>query len=125
MKRLIKPVLAALGVVVLAALAWVTWQLNHPPALARYAAQWLPAAEPQSGALRVRFLGVSTLLFDDGETAILTDGFFSRPAKMEVLLGKVAPDTASIARSLQRAGITRLAAVLVGHSHYDHVMDAP
>jgi len=38
------------------------------------------AAVQETGpGLRVMFLGVSTLLFDDGDTAILTDGFFTRP----------------------------------------------
>ena len=30
--------------------------------------------------VKVTFFGVSTLLFDDGETQILLDGFFSRPS---------------------------------------------
>jgi L-ascorbate metabolism protein UlaG (beta-lactamase superfamily) len=125
MKRIATRLLAVLGTVLLCALGWLAWQVNHPPSLAPYAAQWLPAAQAQPGKLRVRFLGVSTLLFDDGETAILTDGFFSRPAKTQVLFGKVAPDPVLIAQSLRRAGITQLSAVLVGHSHYDHAMDAP
>jgi L-ascorbate metabolism protein UlaG (beta-lactamase superfamily) len=124
MQRMLKLLLLAVGVIV-GALAWLAWQLNHPAPLAQEDEIWLPAADAHPGELRVRFLGVATLLFDDGETALLTDGFFSRPPKMQVLLGKVAPDTERIAQSLQRAGITRLAAVLVGHSHYDHVMDAP
>jgi L-ascorbate metabolism protein UlaG (beta-lactamase superfamily) len=87
--------------------------------------QWLlPPAAPDA-RLRVTFLGVSTLLFDDGETAILTDGFFSRPGKLRTLLGRVAPDIAVVDAMLRRAGISQLAAVIVGHGHYDHVMDAP
>ncbi|GAB2936524.1 MBL fold metallo-hydrolase [Micromonospora polyrhachis] len=85
----------------------------------------LPPAAPDPELLRVTFLGVSTLLIQDGETALLVDGFFSRPGKVRTLLGRIAPDPAIIDRSLRRAGITRLAAVIVGHSHYDHVMDAP
>ncbi|MGW0431135.1 MBL fold metallo-hydrolase [Micromonospora sp. NPDC003197] len=84
----------------------------------------LPAATPDT-RLRVTFLGVSTLLIEDEETALLVDGFFTRPGKLRTLLGRIAPDPAVIDRSLHRAGITRLAAVIVGHSHYDHVMDAP
>ena len=32
------------------------------------------------GPLTARFFGVSTILLDDGKSAIMTDGFFSRPA---------------------------------------------
>ena len=71
------------------------------------------------------FLGVSTLLFDDGETAIMTDGFFTRPNAGDLFLRKISPDKALIARTLERAGIKKLAAIIVMHSHYDHAMDAP
>src|SRR5262249_15631888 len=71
------------------------------------------------------FLGVSTVLLDDGETALLTDGFFSRPSLLRVATRPLLPDTVRISEGLRRAGITRLAAVLVAHSHYDHALDAP
>ncbi len=71
----------------------------------------------------VAFLGTTTLSFSDGETHLLTDGFFTRPALGQVLLGKIAPSPDRIAQALHRAGIQRLTAVLVGHSHYDHALD--
>jgi len=37
-------------------------------------------------AVTVTWLGVTTLLFDDSETQILIDGFFSRPTLTEILL---------------------------------------
>ncbi|HET6166398.1 MAG TPA: MBL fold metallo-hydrolase [Marmoricola sp.] len=80
---------------------------------------------PGAGAgLSVTFLGVSTLLLDDGQSAILTDGFFSRPAMAKVLLGRIAPDPTWIRACLHRAGIDRLAAVLPVHSHFDHALDS-
>ena len=42
--------------------------------------------------MQVRFAGVSTLVFDDGETAVMTDGFFSRPRFSKVAFLKIAPD---------------------------------
>lgn len=80
------------------------------------------AEAAQGDPLRTTFLGVSTLLFDDGETQFLTDGFFSRPLNV---FGQIEPDLARITSTLQRAGIARLAAVIPFHSHYDHAMDAP
>jgi L-ascorbate metabolism protein UlaG (beta-lactamase superfamily) len=75
--------------------------------------------------MRATFLGVSTVLLEDGETALLTDGFFSRPSLLRVTLGRLRPDPSRIDAALRRAGIERLAAVLVAHSHYDHALDAP
>jgi L-ascorbate metabolism protein UlaG (beta-lactamase superfamily) len=85
----------------------------------------LPAAtKPQAGkGLAVTFVGVATLLFDDGETAIMTDGYFSRPKQNE--LRSISPDRAAIAKALKQAGVVRLAAVIPVHSHFDHALDSP
>jgi L-ascorbate metabolism protein UlaG (beta-lactamase superfamily) len=95
------------------------------PNLDQYKNQMLPEAAAGSGkkTMTVTFLGVATLLFDDGETAIMTDGFFSRPSMLSLL--NVTPDRDRITRALQRAGVKSLAAVIPVHSHYDHVMDSP
>ena len=79
---------------------------------------------PATGPLGVTFLGVASLLLDDGETAVMTDGFFSRPSLAKVATRKVAPDLARIDAVLSRAGVDRLAAVLPVHTHYDHAMDS-
>jgi L-ascorbate metabolism protein UlaG (beta-lactamase superfamily) len=92
------------------------------PEIADYAGRFdVPRA---TEGLSVTFLGVSSLLFDDGESAILTDGFFSRPSLARVLLRKVAPDEARIDAALSRAGVRRLDAVLPVHTHFDHAMDS-
>ena len=92
------------------------------PDLAAYADRFdVPAA---GHGLAVTFLGVSTLLIDDGDSAILTDGFFSRPSMRRVLLGRIAPDLDRIGNCLAKAGIARLEAVLPVHSHYDHALDS-
>jgi L-ascorbate metabolism protein UlaG (beta-lactamase superfamily) len=119
-------IFASIVLLVLAAAAgWTFLALRDRPSLEPYASLRLPAAEPAAGAMRVTFLGVSTLLFDDGETALLTDGFFSRPGLLRTLLGKIEPDRGRIEAALERAGIRSLAAVFAVHSHYDHAMDSP
>jgi L-ascorbate metabolism protein UlaG (beta-lactamase superfamily) len=72
----------------------------------------------------VTWLGVSTLLFDDGETQILIDGFFSRPSLEDIILHRsVANDAATINFALNAYGMRRLAAIIPTHSHFDHAMD--
>jgi L-ascorbate metabolism protein UlaG (beta-lactamase superfamily) len=117
--------LAALGLLAAAALASL-WLWSDRPDLE---ATGVPVAKAApagaSGGVTVTWLGVTTLLFDDGKTQILTDGFFSRPGVLELLLDRpVAPDGAAIDRALAASGITRLAAVAVLHSHYDHAFDS-
>lgn len=79
---------------------------------------------PADGGLGVTFLGVASLLLDDGESAVMTDGFFTRPSLPRVLLGRIAPDDARIDAALARVGVDRLDAVIPVHTHYDHAMDS-
>lgn len=76
-------------------------------------------------AIVVQFAGVSTLLLSDGETTILTDGYFTRPSALQLGFGKIAPNEDDVKWAVKRLGITTLDAILVVHSHFDHAMDAP
>lgn len=94
------------------------------PDIGRYAGRFdVPAAEAAS-PVTVSWLGVSTLLVDDGDAALLTDGFFSRPGLLDVALRRLSPSEPRIDDALRRAGIGSLAAVLPVHTHYDHAMDS-
>jgi len=84
-----------------------------------------PRVDAAKKMLSVMFIGVATLLFDDGETAIMTDGYFSRPGLRSVRASRIKPDHDRIVRSLQRAGVKSLAAVITVHSHFDHALDSP
>src|SRR5581483_104090 len=58
------------------------------PDIARYADRFdAPAAEPDG--LSVTWIGVATLLIDDGSSALMTDGYFSRPSLARIAAGKV------------------------------------
>lgn len=81
------------------------------------------SAAPGPG-LEVTFLGTSTLLIDDGEHALLIDGFFSRPRLDNVLFGSIAPNDQRIDTTLGQLPSDRIRAVLVAHSHFDHALDA-
>jgi len=85
-----------------------------------------PAIESAANAdvVTVTWLGVTTLLFDDGETQILIDGFFSRPSMADILLRRpVEIDAANINYAMNEFRMRRLAAIIPVHSHFDHAMD--
>lgn len=122
--RLLKRLVVALLAALLLAVVFVVVQFNRRPSLAPYQSLTLPASTDTS-AVRVRFAGVTTLVFDDGETAWMTDGFFSRPPVLRTLFGRIGPDAGIVDESLRRLDVTKLAAVIPVHAHYDHAMDAP
>jgi L-ascorbate metabolism protein UlaG (beta-lactamase superfamily) len=74
------------------------------------------------------FLGVASLLFRSPGSAIMTDGFFSRPGRRAVLSSVLArrlcPREDAISRGLDRAGVSSLDSVLPIHTHHDHALDS-
>lgn len=74
--------------------------------------------------LSVRFLGTATLLFDDGETQIMTDGFFSRPGLLKLLGNELTTDDQRLQNAIANLKLERLAAIVPVHSHHDHAMDS-
>lgn len=81
------------------------------------------ASEPGE-AVTVTWLGTTTMLFDDGETQVLIDGTFTRLGVLQMLpLRQVKSDVATINYAMSNFGITRLAAIVPVHSHFDHAMD--
>ncbi|BBY02970.1 MBL fold metallo-hydrolase [Mycobacterium seoulense] len=93
------------------------------PDIGRYADRFdAPAAEP--GSPSVTWMGVATLLVDDGSSALLTDGYFSRPSLARVAAGRVAPSPARVDGCLARAKVSRLEAVIAVHTHIDHALDS-
>ena len=89
---------------------------------------------PQS-SVQVTFMGVSTLVFDDGKDAIMIDGFFSRPALGLNANAPINSDTGRIESGLTTAKIKLasgpvqkdqhdLRAVVVNHTHFDHALNS-
>lgn len=121
-KRLLVP-LIALILLAVGAFAWLLLLYKDPPVDPAWALAG--SANIPEGAVTVRFTGTSTLLFSDGETRWMVDGWFSRPGPLALLFGKISPDRAAIERGLAANQAATLAAVFPIHSHYDHAMDAP
>jgi len=71
-------------------------------------------------AVRIRWLGTAGHVIETATTTLLIDPFLSRPTLTQ-LTGPIAPDEAAIRARLP----ARVDAVLCGHSHFDHLLDAP
>ncbi|HZS37752.1 MAG TPA: MBL fold metallo-hydrolase [Polyangia bacterium] len=91
--------------------------------------RWRPRAElrPRArssggdgAALRIRWLGTAGHVIETATTTVLIDPFLTRP-RLWRLLGRLEPDEAAITARVP----ARVDAVLCGHSHYDHLLDAP
>ena len=125
-RKISRGVATALGIIALFG-ALLSWYFFQPSVdLARYRRYELHAGDdaPRNGAVKVTFLGTATLLFDDGETQIMTDGFLSRPGSRIILTKTpIKTDPAMVDAILSRAKVDRLQALFPAHSHYDHVMD--
>ncbi|MDN4517368.1 MULTISPECIES: MBL fold metallo-hydrolase [Mycolicibacterium] len=94
------------------------------PDLQAYSAYFdLPPA-PSASPVTVTWAGVTTLLVDDGESAVMTDGFFSRPSHLSVAARPLRSSRSRIDDALSRLGVRRLDAVTPVHTHYDHAMDS-
>ncbi len=117
---------AAIGVAALLVVASVIiaalW--SDRPRLSEIDWQPYPEYESRPDAVTVTWLGVTTLLFDDGNTQVLIDGFFSRPSVADIVFSaKVQSNAARINQVLDEYQMRRLAAIIPVHSHFDHAMD--
>jgi L-ascorbate metabolism protein UlaG (beta-lactamase superfamily) len=76
--------------------------------------------------LTATYFGTSTLLIDDGEQAILIDGFFSRPGLSELVFERIHQSKMAVLNKvLVDANMSNLLAVVAVHSHHDHALDSP
>jgi len=81
-------------------------------------------------SVEITFLGVGGFLVRHRGEAVLMAPHFTRPGGYRTLVNlRAAPDTARINREMERLlpdSLRRqVRAILVGHSHYDHLMDVP
>jgi L-ascorbate metabolism protein UlaG (beta-lactamase superfamily) len=94
------------------------------PALRDYEARFDTPTATSLSPLWVTWAGVTTLLIDDGTSALMTDGFFSRPDLLSVGLRRIAPSPRRVDACLSRLGVRALDAVLPVHTHFDHALDS-
>jgi hypothetical protein len=85
----------------------------------------MDAATSEPPRLSITFLGVGGFSMAVGNDRVLTPPMYSNPALSTVLAGVVLSDHAAIDRFLDPADIENTKAILVGHAHYDHLIDVP
>ena len=81
---------------------------------------------PGSGpAVRMVYLGTGGWIFEHGAAQLLAAPLFSNPGLLTTGVASIGPDTAVIDRHMSGLDVGRARAILVGHAHYDHLMDVP
>lgn len=73
--------------------------------------------------LELVYLGVGGWLLRKGDAAVLTAPLFSNPGLFEAGMGHIQADPDRIEQNLPE--VEDVSAILVGHGHYDHLMDVP
>jgi len=86
-------------------------------------ALFLPAPATGQDEVSFTYLGTGGWLLRHGDASILTAPFFSNPGLVEVGVARLEVDTAAVDRYLPP--VDDVPAILVGHAHYDHLMDVP
>jgi L-ascorbate metabolism protein UlaG (beta-lactamase superfamily) len=71
--------------------------------------------------VRVRWLGTAGHVIETASATLLLDPFLTRPGLVRTATKRLVPDEDAIARHVPN----RVDAVICGHSHYDHLLDAP
>lgn len=78
-------------------------------------------AAPSSEALRIRWLGTAAHAIESASTTLLIDPFLSRPSLLKTAFSPLRSSLDSFVHHLP----SKVDAILLGHSHYDHLLDAP
>ena len=84
-----------------------------------------PDDDAYGETLEIRYLGAGGYLLQRGDHAIATGPFYSSPHWLRVGFATIRPDTALIDSLHPRLPEGTLGAILIGHAHYDHLLDVP
>lgn len=79
------------------------------------------------GRVQVTYLGVGGFVVRSGDAALMTAPSFSNPGFWSVTLpwGNVASKPDRVRDGLAQVDLAGVSAILVGHAHYDHLLDVP
>lgn len=71
-------------------------------------------------SIEITYLGTAGFIIKGEHRTIVLDPYVSRPNLRRTLSARLVPDTELIKRTIPHADD-----VLIGHAHYDHILDAP
>ena len=77
-----------------------------------------PTVEDPS--LQIKYLGTAGFVFQTQSRTIVVDPFVTRPSLRKTVFGRLQPNLSLIQKLIPKADD-----VLIGHSHHDHILDAP
>jgi len=78
-----------------------------------------------SEPLRVVYLGSGGWILEHAGAVVLTGPLFTNPGLLKTGLLGIRSDTVVVDRFMARYDVASALAILVGHAHYDHLMDVP
>jgi hypothetical protein len=83
----------------------------------------------QSDAVRLVYLGSGGWIMEHGDELVLTGPFFTNPDFVRTGLLGIRSDTSEVNRHMAAYDavydLSRTSAIVIGHAHYDHLMDVP
>ena len=82
-------------------------------------------APPGADAVRMVYLGVGGWIIERGDDQILAAPLFSNPSILRTGLMGTRSDTSVVNHHMSGYDVSGVKAILVGHAHYDHLMDVP
>jgi hypothetical protein len=84
-----------------------------------------PPRPPRSGSVEIQYLGTGGYLVRRGPDVVLFGPVYSNPSALEVFFDhEIRTDNRLVEKLLPREA-DQAQAIVVGHSHYDHLMDTP
>jgi hypothetical protein len=82
-----------------------------------------------SDAVRLVYLGSGGWIMEHGDEVVMTAPLFTNPDLFQTGLFGIRSDTSEVNRHMaaydSAYDVARTSAILVGHAHYDHLMDVP
>jgi len=86
-------------------------------------------APGEPDAVRLVYLGSGGWIMEHGDEVVIAGPLFTNPGLFQTGLFGIRSDTAEVNRHMARYDsvydVSRAKAIVVGHAHYDHLMDVP
>ena len=108
------------ALLVLVASASACWHASVPGVSGR-----VDVAPPGADAVELTYLGVGGWIFRRGGDLLVAAPLFSNPSFVRTGMAAIRSDTVAVDGGMAPYDVAAASAILVGHAHYDHLMDVP